>query len=63
MESEVYGEDVYFNPEFIEVDRILDVRIVANEPISDEEAQNDPDYALLASEDCYGSKGRFTKNC
>ena len=61
MESEVYGEDVYFNPEFIEVDRILDVRIVTSEPISDEEAQNDPDYALLASEDCSVSKGRFTK--
>ena len=61
VESEAYGEDVYFNPEFVEVDRILDVRIVANEPVSDEDAQNDPDYAALASEECYGTCGRFTK--
>ena len=57
-ETNAYGEDGYFNPEFTEVDRILDVRIVcsdASRPLQRE----DPELQSLLPERvelCYAIK-------
>ena len=42
-----YGADVFFNPEFTEVDRILDVRIVPKEPMEEIDVTNNPDIDAL----------------
>ena len=59
-ETNAYGEDGYFNPEFTEVDRILDVRIVcsdASRPLQRE----DPELQSLLPEEEYGQRGSFFK--
>ena len=55
-----YGVDSYFNPDYLEVDRVLDVRIV-QEDTSIEIDEESPDLEALCDEKEYGRKGIFTK--
>ena len=56
-----YGSDVYFNPDFTEVDRVLDVRIVPKIPGLPFEVENNPDIEALLPANEYGQHGDFVK--
>ena len=56
-----YGADVFFNPEFTEVDRILDVRIVPKEPMEEIDVTNNPDIDALLPSTELGEHGKFIK--
>ena len=60
-ESQVYGIDVYFNPEFTEVDRVLDVRIIQEDTEQPLTVSNNSDLDELLIEEEYGRKGMFMK--
>ena len=59
-ETNASGEDGYFNPEFTEVDRILDVRIVCNDA-SRPLQREDPELQSLLPEEEFGQRGSFFK--
>ena len=42
-----YGADVFFNPDYNEVDRVLDVRIVPKDESIDVQLENNPDIEAL----------------
>ena len=56
-----YGADVFFNPDFTEVDRILDVRIVPKEPMEDIDVTNNPDIDALLPSTELGEHGVYIK--
>ena len=61
IETTAYGEDVYFNPEHVEVDRILDARIVSDAPIDNKKARVDPDFNAIADRSHLRPCGMFSK--
>ena len=60
-EINVYGEDVYFNPEFLEADRILETRIVQEDLSKPLPSNDDPDVTVLLSEDAHDRHGTCIK--
>ena len=56
-----YGSDVYFNPDFLEVDRVLDVRIVRKVRMDDIQVQGNEDIDALSLPTEYGDHGNFVK--
>lgn len=60
-ELSVYGEDVYFNPDFLEVDRILDTRIVQEDLSKEIICEGDDELDTLLVEEEYGRSGTLVK--
>lgn len=56
-----YGTDVYFNPDFMEVDRVLDARIVPKSPDIEFEVEGNSDIEALLPSNEYGERGNFVK--
>ena len=61
FEISAYGSDVYFNPEFTEIDRVLDVRIVPKVPGTLFEVEGNVDIETLLPSNEYGECGEFVK--
>lgn len=60
-EINAYGEDVYFNPEFLEADRILDTRVVEEDLSKSLPSLDDQDVNALLAEDSYDRHGSLVK--
>ena len=52
---------MYFNPEHVEVDRILDARIVSDAPIDNKKARTDPDFNAISDRSHLHACGMFSK--
>ena len=57
----VYGEDIHFNPDYLEVDRILDTRIVQEDLNKEIQFEGDGDLDMLLIEEEYGRQGTLVK--
>ncbi|KAK8817052.1 hypothetical protein WA556_002950, partial [Blastocystis sp. ATCC 50177/Nand II] len=60
-EVNAYGTDVFFNPEFVEVDRVLDARIVCEDLEKPQPWDAEPDLQALLPETECGTRGCFVK--
>ena len=60
-EVNAYGTDVFFNPEYTEVDRVLDVRIVPKQPVEEIVVENNPDIDALLPSTEVGEHGLYVK--
>ena len=60
-ELNAYQEGEFFNPEFVEVDRVLDIRIVLEDLSLPLEDKNNPDLTALLAEEEHGRRGAYTK--
>ena len=56
-----YGADVFFNPDFTEIDRVLDVRIVPKSQTTTVIVENNEDIDALLDETEYGEHGEYMK--
>ena len=56
-----YGEDIHCNPDFLEVDRILDIRIVQEDFDKEIQFEGDDDLDMLLIEEEYGRRGTLVK--
>lgn len=61
VDLSAYGADVFFNPEFTEVDRVLDVRIVPKDETMDVCVENNADIDALLEQTEYGEHGDYQK--
>ena len=60
-EINAYGEDIFFNPEFLEADRILETRIVQEDVSKTLPSNDDPEVVALLAEDANEGKGTIVK--
>lgn len=56
-----YGEDVYFNPDFTEVDRILAMRVIQEDATVPLVSENSEELRDVLVEDSFETNERFTK--
>ncbi len=52
---------MFFNPEYTEVDRVLDVRIVPKQPVEEIVVENNPDIDALLPSTEVGEHGLYVK--
>ena len=60
-EVNAYGADVFFNPEFVEVDRVLDARIVCEDLEKPQPWDAEPDLQALLPSTEVGEHGLYVK--